>query len=67
MKLSEDDWIDRSVLYSKEIKEYKNRKLMTLPWGHHFPAKAATLRHIIQVLQGGVEAGETKLTHVLES
>ena len=34
MKLSEDDWIDRSVLYSKEIKEYKNRKV-----GSSLPSK----------------------------
>ena len=29
---------ERSVPYSKEIKEYKNRKLITLPWDHYFPA-----------------------------
>ena len=29
----------KMIIYYREIKEYKNRKLMSLPWDHFFPAR----------------------------
>ena len=29
----------KMIIYYREIKEYKNRKLMSLPWDHYFPAR----------------------------
>ena len=34
--------IEKTVLYSEEIKEYKIEKLNALPRDHYFPAKPAT-------------------------
>ena len=34
--------LEKTVLYSEEIKEYKIEKLNALPRDHYFPAKPAT-------------------------